>query len=118
MRNPFSEFASFERQTESKIPLDDILSAHQDVLGRLTEGFKRLVADEAGEGLWQPDGDSIVRVYGEASEIVSAFPYTVGDIEAFTVAAISSGAPPSIATITSAAPMPKSARPARTSGMA
>ena len=93
MRNPFSEFASFERQTESKIPLDDILSAHQDVLGRLTEGFKRLVADEAGEGLWQPDGDSIVRVYGEASEIVSAFPYTVGDIEAFTVAAISSEDP-------------------------
>ena len=93
MRNPFSEFASFERQTERKIPLDDILSAHQDVLGRLTEGFKRLVKDEAGDGLWQPDGDSIVRVYGEASEIVSSFPYTVGDIEAFTLAAIGSEDP-------------------------
>ena len=93
MRNPFSEFASFEKQADRKIPLDDILSAHQDVLGRLTAGFKRLVTDEAGDGLWQPDGDSIVRVYSEASEIVSALPYTVGDIEAFTLAAVGSEDP-------------------------
>ena len=50
MRNPFAEFATFEKAEEHKIPLDDILSAHEDVLGRLTEGFKRLVADEAGDG--------------------------------------------------------------------
>ena len=91
--NPFSEFATFEVEKENKIPLDDILSAHDDVLGRLTEGFKRLVKDEAGDGLWQPDGDSIVRVYEEASEIVSSFPYTVGDIEAFTLAAVGSEDP-------------------------
>ena len=93
MRNPFSEFATFEKAEAKKIPLDDILAAHEDVLGRLTQGFKRLVTDEAGDGLWQPDGDSIVRLYGEASEIVTAFPYTDGDIEAFTLAAISSEDP-------------------------
>ena len=93
MRNPFAEFSDFQRAESKKIPLDDILSAHEDVLDRLTEGFKRLVADEAGDGLWQPDGDSIVQVYDEATEIVSSFPYTVGDIEAFTLAAIGSGDP-------------------------
>lgn len=93
MRNPFAEFSTFDKEESRKIPLDDILSAHEDVLGRLTEGFKRLVTDEAGDGLWQPDGDSIVRVYGEASEIVSAFPYSVGDIEAFTLSAVGSEDP-------------------------
>lgn len=93
MRNPFSDFASFKKETERKLPMDTILSEHEDVLGRLTAGFKRLVTDEAGEGLWQPDGDSIVRVYNEASEIVSALPYTVGDIEAFTLAAVGSEDP-------------------------
>jgi hypothetical protein len=93
MRNPFSDFASFEKETERKIPMDTILSEHEDVLGRLTAGFKLLVTDELGEGLWQPDGDSIVRVYKEASEIVSALPYTVGDIEAFTLAAVVSEDP-------------------------
>lgn len=93
MRNPFKEFAAFEEKPERKIPLDDILTAHEDVLDRLTQGFKRLVTDEAGDGLWQPDGDSIVRVYGEASDIVTAFPYTVGDVEAFTLAAITSEDP-------------------------
>ena len=93
MQNPFSEFSSFEKEADRKLPMDDILSEHEDVLSRLTAGFKRLVTDEAGDGLWQPDGDSIVRVYDEASEIVSALPYTVGDIEAFTLAAISSEDP-------------------------
>ena len=93
MRNPFSEFSTFEKAAKAKIPLDDILSQHQGVLNRLTAGFKRLVADEAGEGLWQPDGDSIVRVYNEASEIVSVLPYSVGDIEAFTLAAMGSEDP-------------------------
>ena len=93
MKNPFSEFAAFEAGEKRKIPHDDILTAHEDVLVRLTKGFKRLVTDEAGDGLWQPDGDSIVRVYDEASEIVTSFPYTVGDIEAFTLAAISSEDP-------------------------
>ena len=46
----FSEFSSFEKEADRKLPMDDILSEHEDVLSRLTAGFKRLVTDEAGDG--------------------------------------------------------------------
>ncbi len=73
--------------------MDDILEEHEDVLSALTEGYKHLVEHEAGDGLWQPDQDSIVRVYGQAVAIAERLPYEAGAIESFCTAALGSDDP-------------------------
>ncbi len=94
MKNPFSEFrAQGSEPPPRKLPMEEILAAHTHVLDDLKAGFKRLIEDEAGDGLWQPDGDSIVRVYEQALAIVTDLEVTPGDVEAFALASFGSEDP-------------------------
>lgn len=94
MKNPFSEFSGKDSETPvRRLPMQDILEAHSHVLDVLKSGFKRLVEDEAGDGLWQPDGDSIERVYEKAITIVAGFSFESGDVEAFAVSSFRSEDP-------------------------
>ena len=90
MNNPFEEFRDYAAPPEQKIPLDQILEAHASVMSRLEEGYKLLVSDEAEEGAWQPDADSIVRVYEHAEGIVAEMEFEAADIEAFCLHATQS----------------------------
>ncbi len=92
VKNPFEEFRGFERPNR-EIPLDEILVLHDSVMTCLTEGYKRLVADEVGEGVWREDGDSIVRIYARAEEIAREVIWETGDIEAFCLQALQSDDP-------------------------
>ncbi len=93
VKNPFEEFRHISDRPDRQIPLDEILASHESVLARLEGGYKRLVADEAGEGPWQPDKDSIVEIYTCAESIVGGIPCETGDIEAFCVHATQSDDP-------------------------
>lgn len=93
MKNPFSEFDAKPAGPKRRLPMEEILDAHSSVLEGLEEGFKQLVQDEAGDGLWQPNGDSIARVYDEACVVVQQLSYEAGDIEAFALKAFGSDDP-------------------------
>ena len=94
MKNPFSEFSGKGPVTPARrLPMQDILEAHTHVLDGLKAGFKHLVEDEAGDGLWQPDGDSIVRVYEKAVTIVANLNFEPGDVEAFALSSFRSEDP-------------------------
>ena len=92
VKNPFEEFRGFERP-DREIPLDEILVSHDSVMACLTGGYKRLVADEVGEGVWREDGDSIVRIYARAEEIAREVTWETGDVEAFCIQALQSDDP-------------------------
>ncbi len=87
-RNPFQEFHQLARPPQNQIPLDQILAAHDEAVGRLTEGYRLLVHDEAEDGLFQPDGDTIVRIYAAAETIALHIACEAGDIETFCLHAL------------------------------
>jgi len=93
VKNPFAEFAGKTPEPVRRLPMEDILAEHTDVLDSLEAGFKRLIEDEAGDGLWQPDGDSIVRVYEKACDIGTDVRVEPGDIEVFAHVAFRSEDP-------------------------
>ena len=93
MINPFQEFKDRPDVPEKQIPLDEILASHNSVMDGLTEGYKHLIANEVGEGVWREDGDSIVRIYDRAERLVGDLQWSVGDIEAFCLRSLQSDDP-------------------------
>ena len=92
-KNPFEDFKTTQVYRDKEIPLDRILDAHDSAVQRLTNGYKQLVTDESPDGLFQPDGDTIARIFESAEEIVKELPCEAGDIESFCLRAVNSDDP-------------------------
>ncbi|MCZ6636082.1 MAG: hypothetical protein O7G87_22015, partial [bacterium] len=93
MINPFQEFKDRSVVPEKHIPLDEILVSHNSMMDGLTEGYKHLISDEVGEGVWREDGDSIIRIYDRAERLVRDLQWSAGDIEAFCLRSLQSDDP-------------------------
>ncbi|HCR18794.1 MAG TPA: hypothetical protein DIU35_15040 [Candidatus Latescibacteria bacterium] len=91
--NPFEDFKSTRIAERNEIPLDRILDAHDSAVKRLGDGYKHLVTNESPDSLFQPDGDTIARIFESAEGIVRSLPCEAGDIEAFCLRAVSSDDP-------------------------
>ena len=89
MHNAFAEFRVFA-PTHREIPLDGILASHASAIRRLTEGYKRILEDEADSGVWQPDGDTIARLYDRSCEVVESIRPGASESEAFCLHAMRS----------------------------
>jgi len=82
MKNPFLDFRSVPYK-KKEIPLDRIVQAKQEVMGRIMEGYLRLVEEEAKDLVWLVEHSRVVNAYSAAVKNIQELNYNQDDIEEF-----------------------------------
>lgn len=82
MINPFEDFKDY-RSKRKDLPLDRLVTAHDEVMNSLVAGYGRLVEQEMKSLVWFVEHNRVIEAYKTACEVVRGLDYDAQSIEDF-----------------------------------
>lgn len=82
MLNPFEDFKNFLSKVKN-LPLDQLATAHDQVMTELAAGYGKLVEQEMKSLVWFVEHNRVIEAYKAATEVIKEVNYDAHSIEEF-----------------------------------